>query len=163
MPRKSQKSTRSPAEEFGDKNKPKRRRNAKDPEKDVLSDKEIEAKSSVADLEKMLKTKNAPTDIKEIANRFHQAVGGSEGFVKMVLKELDDSPPGSLARMRIYHLISKLFEIATPKDRLADLALITDKDLERVWDEQLAKSPVLPQQKQASLLHNVTFTWDSLL
>lgn len=100
----------------------------------------IDQTQSVSALEKMMGAKKAPTDIKEIAHAFYSEVKGSAGFVKMIMEEYKGCPVGSLARMRILHLMKELFRIATPKDRLGDMSLINDDDLARVWNEQLDKN-----------------------
>lgn len=113
-------------------------------------------------LEKLLTVKNSPVDLKEIAYQFHQQVGGAKGFVKMVMDEFKKTKVGSLARGRIMQLMTKLFEIGTPKERVGETALLSDQDLIDAYYGQLARSgvkvvkdepPAEPKPKKEKLVY----------
>lgn len=93
-------------------------------------------------LEKLLTAKSSPVDLKEIAYQFHQQIGGAKGFVKMVMDEFKKTKIGSLARGRIMQLMTKLFEIGTPKERVGETALLSDQDLIDAYYGQLKRSGV---------------------
>lgn len=95
--------------------------------------------ASLKALETILESKQSPIDIKEIAYQFMRQVDGPGGFVKRIMEEYDGSAVGSLARSRILDIMVRLFQIATPKDKLGDLGDISDEDLVSVMKDHLLK------------------------
>jgi hypothetical protein len=113
----------------------------------------------ITTLQDVIDAKKPPIDIHALANEFHKQIGGDLGFVERVLKEYEDTKPGSLARARIMEIMVRLFQIASPKEKTVDLGLLSDDDLAKALKNEIERSKI--ELKKASRSDPLEFIWDS--
>lgn len=81
-------------------------------------------------VERMLMSKSAPIDLKEVAIEFMQKVGGPQGFVKLILDDYQASEAGTPERARLWELAVRLFTKAQEDEATVDHDMTTDDDLQ---------------------------------
>ena len=88
----------------------------------------------------------------EVSAHFFQIAGGTRSIARLLYNEYKKAKEGSLLRQRVLEMILRVAKFANEQQKpLADLALMSDEDLEKnASDLLLSFSPPQPTEPQTT-------------
>lgn len=83
--------------------------------------------------------------LSELAEHFIRLRGGPYNVAKMLSQEWDTAPAGGVVRQRILEMLLRVWKSSDEQQKvIEDLGLLSEEDLEKLFQEQVA---VLPQEE----------------
>lgn len=90
-------------------------------------------------IEKIVNMKEPPIDLNKVAVEWYKKIGGPAGLAERLEQEYVSSKVGGLTRTRLLEMLLRLTGKAFLDKSVADLSLITEKDLQGIAMELLSK------------------------